>query len=85
MQTYASGRKSANNVQILGWILIAFGLLAALASVGASMFGASHRGLGVLGLPLLLPSAVFIMLGSFAILGAHVARAVFDIADRGGT
>ena len=84
MQSYGDGRKAANNVQILGWIVVALGILAGLAIIGTTVIGASVPGFAYVGLPLLLPSLALILIGSCAILLAHVARAVFDMAQRGG-
>ena len=85
MHSYGDGRKAANNVQILGWIVIALGILVGLASIGVVVVGASGPSFAYLGLPILLPSLALILVGSCAILLAHVARAVFDRAQRDGT
>jgi hypothetical protein len=82
MQSYGSGRKALIQVRILGWLVIALGILVGVLVAIIATLGAP-AGFGHIGWPLLVPSLVLILLGSCAILLSHMARAVFDIAERG--
>ena len=83
MQSYMKGRKAANHVHVIGWIVVVLGLLVAIASIVLGTWSAASAGFSFIGLPFLAPAFGLILLGSCSILLAHVARAVFDIAERG--
>jgi hypothetical protein len=84
MPSYEKGRKAANNVHVLGWMVVGLGLLVGGLVIVFAAVGAVSRTFQPMGLPFLIPSLALILLGSIAILLAHVSRAAFDIADRRG-
>ena len=83
MQSYLNGRKAANHVHVIGWIVVVLGLIVAIASIVLGTWTAASAGLKFVGLPLFVPAFCLLLVGSCSILFAHVARAVFDIAERG--
>lgn len=80
---YATARKIAVVFSALGWLLLAF---SALLLIGGAIFtlvpmGGGFKLISPTFASFLMPSFWGAALSLLIILGGHVARAVFDIAD----